>query len=165
MTPAMTVQKELLSIPDMSEGEDGLFAKEKKVLANAKKAGLMIAGAAVQKFMMKLSEEQEILMHLADMLIEIYIAESCLLRVEKIIEQRNGESSEPHMEMAMIYLHGAIEKLASNGRQAIMAFAEGDQLRLMLLGLKRFSKIEPYNLKAARRKVADYVIGKGAYPF
>ncbi|HEY4656171.1 MAG TPA: acyl-CoA dehydrogenase family protein, partial [Cyclobacteriaceae bacterium] len=85
MTPAMAVQKELLAIPDMGESEEGLFVKEKKVLANAKKAGLMIAGSAVQKFMMKLPEEQEILMDLADILIEIYVAESCLLRVEKMI--------------------------------------------------------------------------------
>lgn len=165
MTPAMGVQKELLSIPSMGEEEDGLFAKEKRALANAKKAGLMIAGAAVQKFMMKLSDEQEILMNLADMLIEIYVAESCLLRVEKIIASRGREASAPQFEMAMIYLHGAMEKVSRHGREAIMAFAEGDELRLMLLGLKRFSKIEPYNLKAARRIVADFVIEKGKYPF
>src|SRR5690606_13840314 len=107
----------------------------------------------------------EILLHLADILIEIYIAESCLLRVEKMIGTRGIESSGPEFEMAMIYLHGAIEKVSSHGRQAIMAFAEGDELRLMLLGLKRFTRIEPYNLKTARRKVADYVIEKGKYPF
>ncbi|HLT72681.1 MAG TPA: acyl-CoA dehydrogenase family protein [Cyclobacteriaceae bacterium] len=165
MTPAMAVQKELLSIPSMGEDEGGLFVKEKKALANAKKAGLMIAGAAVQKFMMKLSDEQEILMHLADMLIEIYVAESCLLRVEKIIGTEGKEASLPQFEMAMIYLHRAMEKVATHGREAVTAFAEGDELRLMLLGLKRFSKIEPYNLKDARRIVADYVIEKGKYPF
>lgn len=165
MTPAMDVQKELLAIPSTGDEEEGLFAKEKKVLNNAKKAGLMIAGAAVQRYMAKLSEEQEILLHLADILIEIYIAESCLLRVEKMIGTRGIESSGPEFEMAMIYLHGAIEKVSSHGRQAIMAFAEGDELRLMLLGLKRFTRIEPYNLKTARRKVADYVIEKGKYPF
>lgn len=165
MTPAMAVQNELLSIPSMAEEEEGLFVKEKRALANAKKAGLMIAGAAVQKFMMKLSDEQEILMHLADMLIEIYVAESCLLRVEKIISTKGRDASSPQFEMAMIYLHGAMEKIATHGREAIMAFAEGDELRLMLLGLKRFGKIEPYNLKAARRTVADFVIEKGKYPF
>jgi hypothetical protein len=67
--------------------------------------------------------------------------------------------------MALIYLHHAIEKASSAGKQAIMAFAEGDELRLMLMGLKRFSKIDPYNLKEARRKVANYVIEKGEYPF
>src|SRR6187402_2908660 len=159
MTPTMAVQKELMGIPDFGASDDsGLFAKEKKALANLKKAGLMAAGAAVQKFMMKLSEEQEVLMNLADMLIESYVAESTLLRVEKMIAQRGEKACEIEKEMAIIYLHDAIEKAASAGRQAIYAFAEGDELRLMLLGLKRFTKIDSYNLKEARRKVANYVI-------
>lgn len=166
MNPTMAVQKELLAIPDFGTGnEDGLFVKEKKALSNMKKAGLMVAGAAVQKFMMKLSEEQEILMNLADMLIEAYVAESTLLRVEKLIGQRGEKPCEIQKEMVMIYLHHAIEKTASCGRQAITAFAEGDELRLMLMGLKRFTKIDPYNLKEARRKVANHVIEKGEYPF
>ena len=166
MTPAMAVQKELMAIPDFGASEEsGLFAKEKKALANLKKAGLMAAGAAVQKFMMKLSDEQEVLMNLADMLIEGYVAESTLLRVEKMITQRGEKACEVQKEMAIIYLHEAIEKAASAGKQAIYAFAEGDEMRLMLLGLKRFTKIDPYNLKEARRKVANYVIEKGEYPF
>jgi alkylation response protein AidB-like acyl-CoA dehydrogenase len=166
MTPAMAVQKELMSIPDFGASEEeGLFVKEKKVLANMKKAGLMVAGAAVQKFMMKLSEEQEVLMNLADMMIEGYVAESTLLRVEKLIGMKGEKACEIQKEMAMIYLHGAMEKAASAGRNAIMSFAEGDELRLMLMGLKRFTKIDPYNLKEARRKVANYAIEKGEYPF
>jgi len=166
MTPAMAVQKELMSIPDFGAGEeDGVFVKEKKALANLKKAGLMVAGAAVQKFMMKLSEEQEILMNLADMLIEGYVAESVLLRVEKLISMRGEEAAAIQKEMAMVYLHHAMTKASIAGREAITSFAEGDELRLMLMGLKRFTKIEPYNLKAARRKIADYVIEKGEYPF
>lgn len=166
MTPAMAVQKELMAIPDFGAGEeDGVFVKEKKALANLKKAGLMAAGAAVQKFMVKLSEEQEVLMNLADMLIEAYVAESVLLRVEKLIGMRGEKACEIEKEMAIIYLHSAVEKGAAAGRQAIMAFAEGDELRLMLMGLKRFTKIDPYNLKEARRKVANHVIEKGEYPF
>jgi len=166
MTPATAVQKDLMSIPDFSDANDGgLFAKEKKALANLKKAGLMVAGFAVQKFMMKLSEEQEVLMNLADMLIELYVAESTLLRVEKLIGQRGEAACEIQKEMAINYLHYAIEKAASCGRQAITAFAEGDELRLLLMGLKRFTKIDPYNLKEARRKIANYVIEKGEYPF
>ncbi|GHN00087.1 acyl-CoA dehydrogenase [Cytophagales bacterium WSM2-2] len=166
MNPAMAVQKELMGIPDFGGTDDSaLFAKEKRALANLKKAGLMVSGAAVQKFMMKLSDEQEVLMNLADMLIEGYVAESVLLRVEKLIGIRGEKACEIQKEMAMIYLHEAIEKAASAGKQAIYAFAEGDEMRLMLLGLKRFTKIEPYNLKESRRKVANYVIGKGEYPF
>lgn len=166
MTPAMAVQKELMAIPDFgSEEESGLFSKEKKALRHLKKAGLMVAGAAVQKFMAKLSDEQEVLMNLADMLIEVYVAESILLRVEKLAGVRGEKDSDIQKEMAIIYLHHAMQKASAAGREAIYAFAEGDELRLMLLGLKRFTKIDPYNLKAARRKVADYVIEKGEYPF
>ena len=166
MTPAMAVQKELMSIPDFgASDEEGIFVKEKKVLANLKKAGLMVAGAAVQKFMMKLSDEQEILMNLADMMIEGYVAESTLLRVEKLIGIKGEKACEIQKEMALIYLHHAVDKAASAGREAISSFAEGDELRLMLMGLKRFTKIDPYNVKEARRKVANYAIEKGAYPF
>jgi alkylation response protein AidB-like acyl-CoA dehydrogenase len=166
MTPAMAVQKELMSIPDFGSNEDqGIFAKEKKVIHNLKKAGLMVAGAAVQKFMMKLPDEQEILMNLADMLIEVYVAESLLLRVEKLASVRGESNVSVEKEMALIYLHHATETVNVAGKQAIFAFTEGDEQRLMLLGLKRFTKIDPYNLKAARRKVADHVIEKGQYPF
>ena len=166
MTPAMAVQKELMSIPDFgASDEDGVFVKEKKVLSNLKKAGLMVSGAAVQKYMQKLSEEQEVLMNLADMLIEGYVAESTLLRVEKLISQKGEAACAMEKEIAIITLHKAVEVAASAGREAIMAFANGDELRLMLMGLKRFTKIDPYNLKEARRKVADYVIEKGKYPF
>src|SRR5688572_420851 len=166
MSPAMAVQKELLAIPDFNTSEDGtVFSKEKKALANLKKAGLMVAGAAVQKFMMKLSDEQEVLMNLADILIECYVAESTLLRVEKLISLKGEAAAAIQKEIALIYLHYAVEKAAASAKHAITAFADGDELRLMLLGLKRFTKIEPYNLKEARRKVANFVIEKGEYPF
>jgi alkylation response protein AidB-like acyl-CoA dehydrogenase len=162
MTPAMAVQKELMSIPELTPAPEGeLFAAEKKVLLNLKKAGLMVAGAAVQKFMMKLSDEQEIIMDMADMLIEGYVAESTLLRVEKLIHQRGEQACEIEKAMAMITLHHAVQKAAEAGRNAISSFATGDELRMMLLGLKRFTKIEPMNLKEARRKVADHILTKG----
>lgn len=166
MSPAMAVQKELMSIPDFGSGdEEGVFVREKKVLANLKRAGLMVAGAAVQKFMMKLSDEQEILMNLADMLIEGYVAESVILRVEKMIGMRGEEACRLEKEMATIYLHHAVNKAALAGREAISSFAEGDEQRLMLMGLKRFTKVDPYNLKEARRRIAEHVLEKGEYPF
>ncbi|WNB17642.1 acyl-CoA dehydrogenase family protein [Marivirga arenosa] len=166
MTPAMNVQKELTSIPDFgAEEEDTLFAKEKKVLANLKKAGLMISGAAVQKYMQKLSHEQEILMNLADMLIEVYTAESALLRTEKLIGIKGEKACEQQINMTKLYLHRAVEVANRAGKEAIFAFAEGDEQRMMLLGLKRFSKIEPMNLKEVRRSVADHVLEKQAYEF
>ncbi|MCF2495953.1 acyl-CoA dehydrogenase family protein [Dyadobacter chenhuakuii] len=166
MGPAMAVGKEIMSIPDFSMSEDEtLFATEKKVIQNLKKAALMVAGAAVQKFMMKLSEEQEIIMNLADMVIEIYAAESVLLRVEKRIELLGVDANKLHQDMAIIYLHRAVEKVNNAGRAAITSFAESDELRVMLMGLKRFTKIEPVNLKDARRSVADELIAKNDYVF
>jgi len=166
MGPAMAVAQELTSIPDFGAEEDeGLFVKEKKVLKNLKKLGLMISGGAIQKFMQKLSSEQEILMNLADMLTEGYVAESALLRVEKLIGMRGEESCAIYKDMAIIYLHRAVDIITVSGKQAIYAFAEGDEQRMMLMGLKRFTKIEPFNLKEARRRVADFVIEKNLYPF
>ncbi len=164
MGPAMEVAKELTSIPDFGSTEDdGLFYKEKKWIKNLKKAGLMIAGAAVQKFMTNLKDEQEVLMDLADMLIEGYVAESVLLRAEKIIAMMGKENSAVYIDMARIYLHNAIERAAWAGRQAVYAFAEGDEQRMMLIGLKRFTKTEPYNLKEARRRVANFLLKANDY--
>lgn len=166
MGPAMAVGKEIMSIPDFSATDDEtLFAAEKKVLKNLKKAALMVSGAAVQKFMMSLSNEQEILMNVADMAIEIYVAESALLRVEKLIGIKGEAAVELQKDMALIYLHEAVAKVNNAGREAITSFAEGDELRVMLMGLKRFTKIEPMNLKNARRRVADAMIEENKYIF
>ncbi len=165
ISPAMAVAKELTSIPDFGEEEEGLFAKEKKVLRNLKKAGLMISGAAIQKLQDKLRDEQEIIMSLSDMLIEGYTAESTLLRVEKIIKMKGEEAGAIYKDLAMVYLHKAIEKSIWAGKQAIYAFAEGDEMRMMLMGLKRFTKIEPYNLKDARRRIANHLLEKNKYAF
>lgn len=166
MGPAMAVSKEIMSIPDFgSDEEEGLFLIEKKVLRNLKKAALMVSGAAVQKFMMTLSNEQEILMNVADMAIEIYVAESVLLRVEKLIGVKGEEAIALQKQMALVYLHEAVEKVNNAGRAAITSFAEGDELRGMLMGLKRFTKIEPMNLKDARRQVADAMIAENKYIF
>ncbi len=166
MAPAIAVGKEIMSIPDFgTDEEEGLFVKEKKVLKNLKKAALLAAGAAVQKFMMALDKEQEIIMNLADMLIEVYAAESALLRVEKLIGVRGEAAVSVHRDAALVYLHEAVEKVAWAGRQAITSFAEGDELNVMLMGLKRFTKIDPINLKDARRRVAQAALEANGYPF
>ncbi len=166
MGPAMAVGKEIMSIPDFGATDDEtLFAAEKKVLKNLKKAALMVSGAAVQKFMMSLSNEQEILMNIADMAIEIYVAESTLLRVEKLIGIKGEAAVELQKDMALVYLNEAVVKVNNAGREAITSFAEGDELRVMLMGLKRFTKIEPMNLKNARRRVAEAMIEENKYIF
>lgn len=165
MAPAQEVAKEIMSVPSFGDTSIGLFAAEKKVIKNLKKAVLMIAGAAVQKFMMKLSHEQEILMNIADMIIEIYTAESALLRAEKLTDMKGEEATAKERAMMMLYLHYAVNKSADAGRDAIQSFAEGDELRVMLMGLKRFTKIEPYNVKEARRNVADAMLAENKYIF
>ena len=164
--PAMAVAKELMEIPDFGASEDeGLFATEKKVLKNLKKAGLMISGAAVQKFMQKLSDEQEILTNLADMLIEGYVAESVMLRTEKLVAMRGEEACQIQIDMTRLYFNHAVQVVAKAGREAIASFAEGDEQRMMLMGLKRFTKVDPLNVKEVRRRIAEHLIAKNEYPF
>jgi alkylation response protein AidB-like acyl-CoA dehydrogenase len=164
--PATAVGKEILSIPEFGQSDDEeLFAAEKKVIKNMKKVALMIAGSAVQKFMMKLSHEQEILMNVADIITEAYIAESAFLRVEKLIRLKGEEAASLQKDIAQIYLQNAVAKVSIAGREAISAFAEGDELRVMLMGLKRFTKIEPLNTKDARRRIADAMLTENKYIF
>ncbi len=163
MGPAMNVQKELMSIPEFGNDDDGAFAKEKKAIINLKKAILMTAGAAVQKLMQNLQHEQEILMNIADMMIETFVAESLLLRVIKMSDKNGEASSQIQIDMMQCNLNDAIDKVNKAGKEAINAFAAGDEQKMMLLGLKRFTKSEPYNSKDARRRIADKLISEGRY--
>jgi len=115
--------------------------------------------------MQNLKDEQEILISMADMLIEIYVVESALLRTEKLANLKSSEEVGLQTDLARIYLHRAVEIINRSGKEALYAFAEGDELRMMLLGLKRFTKIEPFNLKDARRRVADYLLENNKYLF
>ena len=164
MGPAMNVQKELMSIPDFGNEEEELFSKEIKAVANFKKAILMTAGAAVQKLMMQLDKEQEILMNIADMAIETFLAESALLRVLKLAHKNGEETVLNEVDILKTYLTDAADKINKYGKTAINSFAEGDEQRMMLLGIKRFTKTDPYNTKEARRRIAKKLIEDGRYP-
>jgi alkylation response protein AidB-like acyl-CoA dehydrogenase len=163
MGPAMRIQKELMSIPEFGDGEEGAFAKEQKTIANMKKCILMVAGAAVQKLMTNLTSEQEIIMNIADMAIETFVAESTLLRVVKATDKNSDENNKVQIAMMQVYLNDAVDIVAKSGKEAINAFAEGDEQKMMLLGLKRFAKAEPFNSKDARRLIADRLIRDGRY--
>jgi alkylation response protein AidB-like acyl-CoA dehydrogenase len=165
MGPAMAVSKELMSIPEFGNDDDTLFAKERKAIVNMKKSILMVAGAAVQKLMMKIQDEQEILMNIADMAIETFEAESTLLRVMKMVDKQGEPASQLQADMMRCYLNDAVDRLNKAGREAINAFAGGDEQRMMLLGLKRFTKTEPFNSKDARRRIADKLIAANKYPW
>jgi alkylation response protein AidB-like acyl-CoA dehydrogenase len=163
MGPAMAVQKELMSIPDFGSGEEEAFASEKKLVANLKKAILMTAGAAVQKLMMKVENEQEVLMDIADMAIETFNAESVLLRVMKMVEKNGEAASANYLDIMRTYLYDAADRVNKSGKDAVNAFSEGDEQRMILMGLKRFTKAEPFNSKEARRRIADKMIAEGKY--
>lgn len=165
MGPAMKVADELMSVPDFSEPDDSLFAQEKNYVRNFKKAVLMVAGSAAQKLMLKLADEQEILINIADMCIETYLAESVLLRTEKLVKMRGEKECERQLDMMRIYINDAADKINKSGKDALNSFGEGDELRVMLMGLKRFTKTNPFNIKDARRRVADKLIAENKYCF
>jgi hypothetical protein len=165
MGPATNVQKELMSIPEFGDGDEGAFATETKTIANMKKSILMVAGAAVQKLMTTLSKEQEIIMNIADMMIETFISESMLLRVMKAVERTGEEANKVQLAMLHVYLNDAVDILSKSGKEAINSFATGDEQRMMLLGLKRFTKTTAFNAKDARRLIAAKLIEDGRYSF
>jgi len=154
MGPAMAVQKELMSIPEFGNSDETPFAEERKSIQQFKKAIFMVAGAAVQKLMMKIESEQEILMNIADMSIEVFHAESALLRAMKLVEQKGEAACSYEIDIARTYLYDAADKINKAGKDAINSFASGDEQRMMLLGIKRFTKVAPFNAKDARRRIA-----------
>ncbi|MCG7857086.1 acyl-CoA dehydrogenase family protein [Flavihumibacter sp.] len=164
MGPAMNVMKELMSIPDFGSTDEAPFEAERKAVNNFKKAILMTAGAAVQKLMMKIEDEQEVLMQVADMAIETFNAESALLRVMKLVEQRGEAACQLELDIMRTYLYDAADRINKHGKDAINAFADGDEQRMMLLGLKRFTKVSSFNSKEARRRIAAKILGDNKYP-
>ncbi len=164
MGPAQKVAGELMSVPDFGGSDDeGLFTHEKKYIANFKKAILMVAGSAVQKLMTQLGKEQEVLMYLADMLIELYVSESLQLRVEKLVSLKGEDAVKEQLDIMRVYINDAAGNIAKAGREAINSFADGDERRMMLMGLKRFTKTEDINTILARRNIAAKLIEENKY--
>jgi len=162
MGPAMKVSQELMSIPDFGEADETPFAQERKLVNNFKKTILLTAGAAAQKLMMKLESEQEILMNIADMSIDTFVAESLLLRVMKLAEE-GKENIDLYKDILNCFLYDAADRIHKNGKDAVNSFAEGDEQRMILMGLKRFTKAQPFNSKEARRRIADKLIADRRY--
>ncbi|MBK6946734.1 MAG: acyl-CoA dehydrogenase family protein [Haliscomenobacter sp.] len=165
--PAWAVQKELASMPSM-EAVTGAYGEEKKALEDFKKITLMTAGAAAKMQMdgkLNLKEAQEVLMSLADMMIELFAAESLLLRVEKLSSMETPIDQEIYDAILQTYFHDAGFRIQKSATDALTAFAEGDLLRTFLMGLKRFAKYPPRNVMALRRKIASVLIEANAYCF
>ena len=163
MGPAMNVQKELMSIPDFGSENDAPFAKEHQAIDNFKKCILMVAGAAVQKLMMTLSKEQEILMNIADMSIVTYHAESALLRLEKLSKTKSEAELAIQTAIVKTYIYDAADAINKAGKDALNSFADGDELRMMHIGLKRFTKVDPFNTKEARRTICAQLVADDGY--
>ncbi len=163
--PAMAIQKELMSVPEYGEEPSGVLAKELQAIRNAKKAILMTAGMAVQKFMQKLADEQEMIMNLTDMLIEVFTSESAILRTQKLATMKSEAELQPYIDMTQTYVSDSLERINLYGKHAISSFAEGDELKLLTLGLKRFTKFDLINTAKLRRNIANRMIEANGYCF
>ena len=165
MGPAMKVAGELMSIPEIKEPSNTPLGDEKNMLEGFKKTILMVAGSAVQKLMQTLAKEQEVLMNIADIAIWTYLAESVYLRVQKKIDSQGEAACEHNIAIAKTYFYDTADRIAKAAKDAIQSFAEGDEARMMLMGLKRFTKTQEFNPKAARQTIAQKLITDGKYDF
>jgi alkylation response protein AidB-like acyl-CoA dehydrogenase len=165
--PAKAVADELLGIPDMPEPDDSLLADEKRMVANFKKAVLMTAGGAAQKLGLELAKHQETLMHIADMVINTYLAESVLLRTLKLagMKSTGSPAGDPAEQIAMcqLYIHDAADRIHKYAKEAVNNFADGDERQAMLMGAKRFSKNTNLNTAELRKAIAKKMIAQGGY--
>lgn len=165
MGPAMQVANELMSIPEMKDTPEGILGAEFQALEGFKKAVLMVAGSAVQKLMQTMAKEQEVLMNISDMAIEIYLAESGLLRVQQLINQKGEAAFAEQIAMVKTFVFDTADRIHKYGKDAIHSFAEGDELRMMMMGMKRFTKTAPFNPKEARQLIAQKIIEANQYCF
>jgi alkylation response protein AidB-like acyl-CoA dehydrogenase len=165
--PATKVADELMGIPSFDTPDySKLFSEENDMIARLKKVFLMVAGSAVQKFGSDLEKHQQVLLAASDILIEIYMAESTILRTEKNAQRFGEENQATQIAMSRLYLYNAVDTIIQKGKEAIVSFTEGDEQRMMLMGLKRFTKYtnQP-NVAALRQQIADKVASDNSYTF
>jgi alkylation response protein AidB-like acyl-CoA dehydrogenase len=165
LAAAQKVASELLTLRPKIEMDDGQLTLQAEMVEMSKKIGLLVAGAAVQKYMMKLAEEQEILGSISDIVIEVFAMESALLRATKTAEKFSDEKSQIQKTMVKVYVNDAFGRVESFAKQALAAIAQGDTLRTQLSALKKLSRFTPVNTIGLRREIADSVIKMGRYPF
>lgn len=165
--PATKVQEELMGIPSFDTPDySELFAEEKEMLGKLKKAFLMVAGGAVQKYGPDLEGHQQLLMAAADILIEIYMAESTILRTEKLAKSKGEDKVQEQIAMAKLYLYKAVDVITQKGKESIISFAEGDEQRMMLMGLRRFTKYTNMpNIIGLRETITAKLVAENQYCF
>jgi alkylation response protein AidB-like acyl-CoA dehydrogenase len=165
LAAAQKVANELLTLRPKVEMDDGKLTLQKEMVEMSKKIGLLVVGAAVQKYMMKLADEQEILASISDIVIEVFAMESALLRAMKTMEKLGDEKAQIQKAMVKVYVNDAFDRVEFFAKQAFAAIAEGDTLRTQLSALKKLTRFTPVNTIALRREIADSVIKIGRYPF
>ena len=165
--PAMKVVDELTGIPSFETPDySEVLSEEKAMIEKLKKVFLMVAGAAVQKYGPDLEEHQQLLMAASNILIEIYMAESAILRTEKNAKRFGLDSQKHQIEMSQLYLYNAVDIILKSAKEGIVSFAEGDEQRMMLMGLKRFTKYQNHpNVVALRKSIAEKIKNENKYPF
>ncbi|GIW23212.1 MAG: acyl-CoA dehydrogenase [Candidatus Sericytochromatia bacterium] len=161
----MKIMEEVMSLPSFEEEEETLLSTEKKLVSNSKKAILLVAGVAIQKYMMKVNDEQEIMASIADAIMEVYAMESALLRTLKIVEKRGEEKSQLHIDATKVFINDSIKKVENYCKNVLAACSSGDDLRIQLAALRRFTKHLPINTIELRRKIADRLIEDEKYCF
>jgi len=165
--PAMKVAEELVGIPSFETPDySELFAEEKEMVVKLKKAFLMVAGSAVQKFGPDLDAHQQLLMAASDMLIEIYMAESTILRTEKLAKKEGEDKVQEQIAMAKLYLYQAVDIVTQKGKESVISFVEGDEQRMMLMGLRRFTKYTNMpNIVGLRETITTKLVAENEYCF
>jgi len=165
LVAAQKVANELLTLRLKVETDDGKLTLQKEMVEISKKIALLVAGAAVQKYMVKLADEQEILALISDIIIEVFAMESALLRALKSMERTGDEKAEIQKAIVRVYVNDGFNRVEGFAKQALSAIAEGDTLRTLLSGLKKLTRFTPVNTVALRREIANYTIKMGRYPF
>lgn len=167
LEPAMKVAEELTSIPSFDTPDYSAYlSEEKAILENLKKVFLMVAGAAVQTYGEELENHQQLLLVASDILIDVYMAESAILRTEKNAERSGEESQKIQLAMTQLFLYKTVDKITARAKEGIVSFAEGDEQRMMLMGLRRFTKYQDYpKVTELRNTIAERVIADNGYKF
>jgi len=161
---AKALQDELLSPPVPAVADDGVLAEERQAVAAFKKVALLVLGVGMQTFGQKLTDEQEVLMHAADILMDVFAAESAVLRAQAASAAKHPKAS-LQVDAARVFVNDAAMRIDASARQALAATVEGDMLRAMLAALRRLVKVTPINTVALRRRLSEETVTRGGYPF
>jgi alkylation response protein AidB-like acyl-CoA dehydrogenase len=167
LLPAAQALMDEILTPQMAgfDDDEGLLAAEEKLAKNAKKVGLMTLGTAAQKYMMKLGDQQEILIGIADVIMDAYAMESAILRARKLAASAGEAAAARYIDMTRVFCNDAVERIEARAKNTLAGMADGDELRTLLAALRRFTKLTPVNTIAARQRIADVMIDANKYVY